>query len=94
MKKLKQVIEQKIRPALAAHNGDIELLEVTSDRFVRVRLTGACAACPGARQTMSETVETAIQESCPEIKGVLLVQQVSDELIDAALKILRKDQAQ
>lgn len=93
MEQMQQVIAQKVRPALNAHDGDIELVEVTSDGFVKVRFTGACAACPGAQQTLSELVETAIKEVCPEVKGVVLVQQVSESLINEALKILRKDRA-
>ncbi|WP_371372674.1 NifU family protein [Sporomusa aerivorans] len=91
MEKMQQVIEQKVRPALKAHNGDIELVEVTSDGLVKVRFTGACAACPGAQQTLAELVETAIKEACPEVKGVVLLQQVSEQLIEQALKILRKE---
>ncbi|MBP2638640.1 MAG: nfuA [Firmicutes bacterium] len=91
MEKMQQVIEQKVRPALNGHNGDIELVEVTSDGFVKVRLTGACASCPGAQQTLSDIVGASIKEVCPEIKGVVLVQQVSENLINEALKILRKD---
>jgi len=91
MEKIQQIIEQKIRPALHAHNGDIELVEVTSDGFVKVRFIGACATCPGAAQTMTEVVEATLREVYPEIKGVIAVHQVSDDLINQALKILRKD---
>jgi len=93
MEKIQQVIEQKIRPILKAHNGDIELVEVTSDGFVKVKLIGACATCHGAEQTMSDLVEVALKEVYPEMKGVITVCQVSDDLINQALKILRKDQS-
>ena len=53
--------------------------------------TGACAACPGAQATINEVVETALRDACPEIKGVIPVAQVDQELIDIALKILRRD---
>lgn len=91
MEKMQQIIEQKVRPVLQAHNGDIELVEVTADGVVKVRLTGACATCPGAQQTLSELVETAIKEACPEVKEIVLLQQVSEQLIEQALKILRKE---
>ncbi len=91
MENLQRTIETKIRPVLQSHEGDIELVEVTADGFVKVRLTGACSACPGAQQTISEVVETALRESCPDVKGVVLVTQVNQDLIDMALKILRKD---
>jgi Fe-S cluster biogenesis protein NfuA len=88
---IKKVIEEKIRPILHAHNGDVEFVEITADGYVKVRLTGACATCPGAQQTLSEVVETELQDAFPEIKGVTPVYQVSDELLNEALKILRKD---
>ncbi len=90
MEKMQKIIKEKAHSVLSAHNGDIELMEVTSDGFVKVRLTGACATCPSAQQTMSEVMEAAVKEAYPESKGVILVHQVSDELIHQALKILRK----
>ncbi len=93
MDNIKKIIAEKIRPALDVHNGDIELLEVTDDHCVKVRLTGSCATCPGSQQTMTEIVERTLKESCPEIKKVISVCQVSDELINQALKILRRDRS-
>ena len=90
MEKIEQIIEEKIRPVLHEHNGDIEVVEITSDGFIKVRLTGACATCPGAQQTMAEVVETQLKAVYPEIKGVIAVYQVSENLINQALKILRK----
>jgi len=91
MEKVRQAIEQKVRPVLKAHNGDIELVEVTAEGFVKVKFSGACATCHGAEQTMSELVEVTLKEVYPEIKGVIMVYQVSDDLINQALQILRKD---
>lgn len=91
MEKVREILSQKVLPVLQKHNGGIELVEVTPDGYVKVKLTGACSACPGAQQTMSEIVEADLKEACPEIKGVIPVHQVSDELIQEALAILRKD---
>ncbi len=91
MDQLQKVIDEKVRPLLQAHGGDLELLEITADGFVKVRLAGACSTCPSAQQTLSELVETALKEACPEIKGVVAVTQVSQSLIDEALSILRKE---
>lgn len=90
MEELQKAIEKKVRPLLQEHGGDIDLVEVTTDGFVKVRLTGACSACPGVQETLSELVETTLKEVCPEIKGVIPVTQVNQELIDMALKILRR----
>lgn len=90
MAALERVIEEKVRPPLQAHQGDIELIGVTPEGFAQIRLTGACSTCPGAQQTVSELIESAIKDACPEIKGVIPVFQVSEELINMALQLLRK----
>ena len=90
MEQLQQVIETQIMPLLKMHGGDIELQEVTTDGLVKVRLTGACSSCPGAQQTLREVVETALKEACPDVKGVVAIAQVNQQLIDEALAILRK----
>ncbi|MBU2699222.1 Fe-S cluster biogenesis protein NfuA [Sporomusaceae bacterium BoRhaA] len=92
MNSIEQIIEQKIRPILQSHEGDIDYLDTTEDGFVRVRLTGACSTCSGARQTLKEVVEQVIQAERPEIKGVVPVFEVSEDLIQQALHILRKGQ--
>lgn len=89
--KIEEIISRKIRPVLRADNGDITLLEITSDATVKVKLSGACATCPGAEHTLSELVSSELMEACPEIKRVIQVNQVSDELISQALNILRKN---
>ena len=91
MEEISQIIESKIRPILQLHNGDIELMEITADGYVKVKLSGTCATCPGAQQTLSEVVESALKEVCPEIKGVIPVYQVSEHLINQALTILRRN---
>ena len=94
MEEIVQIIECKIRPILQLHNGDIELMEITADGYVKVKLSGACATCPGAQQTLSDVVESALKEVLPEIKGVIPVYQVSEHLINQALTILRKNERQ
>jgi Fe-S cluster biogenesis protein NfuA len=88
--RVEQILEEKVRPSLRAHQGDIELMEITSDRIIKVRLTGACATCPGAQQTMEAVVRTELMKGWPGIKDVVLSYQVNDELMEQALKILRK----
>jgi Fe-S cluster biogenesis protein NfuA len=90
MNKIEQIIEAKIRPLLQAHQGDIEYVETTVEGLVRVRLTGACSTCSGAQQTLQDIVETAIRAECPEVKDVIPVFEVSDDLIQQALAILHK----
>lgn len=61
---------EEIRPALQADGGNIELVDVTSDGVVKVRLTGACGCCPMSTYTLKLGVEQKLKEAVPEIKKV------------------------
>ncbi len=61
----------RVRPYLQSDGGDIELLEVTDDLSVKVKLTGACHGCPFSMQTLKAGVEQAIMKEVPEIKRVI-----------------------
>ena len=62
----------KIRPALQADGGDVELVEVT-DGVVKVRLTGACGGCPMATMTLKNGVERVLKQMIPGVKNVVSV---------------------
>ena len=70
--KIEKVIE-KVRPSLQMDGGDIELVEVTDDGIVKVRLQGACAHCPMSQITLKQGVEAAIKKEVPEVKEVISV---------------------
>lgn len=61
----------RVRPYLQSDGGDIELLDVTDDLSVKVRLKGACHGCPYSMQTLKAGVEQAILKEVPEIKKVI-----------------------
>jgi Fe-S cluster biogenesis protein NfuA len=63
----------KIRPALQADGGDVELVEVTEDGVVKLKLTGACAGCPMSTITLKNGIERILREQIPEIKEVVPV---------------------
>ena len=70
MKEQVEEIIGQIRPNLQADGGDIELIEVTDDGTVKVRLQGACRGCPGAAMTLKMGVERILKERVPEVKCV------------------------
>jgi Fe-S cluster biogenesis protein NfuA len=70
--RVKKVIE-KIRPQLQMDGGDVELLEVTEDGIVKVRLQGHCMGCAYAEQTLKLGIEKAIKQFVPEVKQVVQV---------------------
>lgn len=61
----------KIRPLLQADGGNVELVEVTAEGVVKVRLTGACAGCPMSQMTLKMGLERAIKQEVPEVKEVI-----------------------
>ncbi len=72
---MKERVEEalkKIRPALEADGGGIELVDVV-DGVVHVRLKGACQGCPGAQMTLKMGVERVLKEEVPEVKSVQAV---------------------
>ena len=63
----------KVRPSLNADGGDVELVEVTPDGVVKVRLTGACGGCPMSQMTLKMGIEKVLKEEVPEVKEVVAV---------------------
>ena len=66
-------ILNKIRPALERDGGNVELVEVSDDGTVKVKLTGACAGCPMSTMTLKMGIEKILKQEIPEIKEVVAV---------------------
>lgn len=62
---------QDVRPSLQADGGDIELVSVSDDGLVKVRLKGACGSCPMATMTLKNGVESYLKKVIPEVKEVV-----------------------
>jgi len=65
-----QAVLDKIRPALQADGGDVELVDVTDDGVVKVSLQGACRGCPMSQLTLANGVERVLKENLPEVVRV------------------------
>ncbi len=68
-----EVSLEKVRPYLQADGGDIEVVELTDDNVLKVRLTGACHGCPFSMQTLKAGVEQSVKSDIPEIEEVIAV---------------------
>jgi len=88
-----------VRPYLESHGGNVELVEITQPDTVIIRLLGACDGCPASSLTLSEGVEKAIKEYCPEIttikkaKGGVTAAPVSDVRVDFVSPFARSEDA-
>lgn len=67
--KIQEALDQ-IRPAIQMDGGDVELVDVTEDNIVQVRLMGACHGCPMSLLTLQAGIERVIRARVPEIQGV------------------------
>lgn len=68
--KVQKIIDEKINPALGTHGGSCELVDVTSENVVQVKLKGACGGCPGALITLKGFVLETLKAEVPEITDV------------------------
>jgi Fe-S cluster biogenesis protein NfuA len=63
----------KIRPMLQADGGNVELVEVTDDGVVKLKLTGSCGCCPMSQMTLKMGIERILKEEIPEIKEIIAI---------------------
>ncbi|MCL1885199.1 MAG: NifU family protein [Dehalococcoidia bacterium] len=73
MDDLKERVEaslDKVRPALVADGGNVELVDVT-DGIVKVKLVGHCAGCPMSMMTLKNGIERILKQEIPEVKQVI-----------------------
>ncbi|QMS86925.1 NifU family protein [Nostoc edaphicum CCNP1411] len=68
-----QTALEEVRPSLKSHNGDIELVAIKPPDTVEIMLIGTCSSCPASTLTLSQGVEQAIKNHCPEITKVVAV---------------------
>ncbi|MCM8796197.1 MAG: NifU family protein [Candidatus Omnitrophica bacterium] len=62
---------EKIRPMLVADGGNVDLVEVTDDGVVKLRLTGSCGSCPMSQMTLRMGIERLLKQEVPEVKEVI-----------------------
>jgi Fe-S cluster biogenesis protein NfuA len=70
LEEVKKVLDL-IRPALQADGGDVELVEVTEDGVVKVKLVGACGHCPMSTMTLKNGIEKTLKQKVPGVKEVV-----------------------
>ncbi|GJQ26041.1 MAG: NifU family protein [Phycisphaerae bacterium] len=66
-------IIRQLRPAVQSDGGDIELVDITQEGVVRVRLHGACIGCPSAAMTLKMGVEASLKKHLPQVREVVCV---------------------
>ncbi len=90
IEQLEKVLDEKVRPSLALHSGNVEIYSFENN-ILRVKLTGQCSGCPSAHTTNEELIAAPIKETFPEIADVILVEGVSDDLLNFARRVLNHE---
>lgn len=72
----------EIRPYVASHGGDIQIVEVTPDKVLRLQLIGACGTCPLSMVTVKLGIQKLLAEKVPELTSV---EAITEEDLDIAL---------
>ena len=65
-----EIALQSIRPFLQRDGGDVEFVELTEEKIVKVKLIGACETCSMSAMTLKAGIEESIKNVIPEIKSV------------------------
>ena len=69
-RKIDTLLEEQVRPGLAAHGGNVEVIDVDNDQ-VFLKLTGGCHGCSASSATLKQGIEKVIKQNFPEIKDVI-----------------------
>lgn len=73
MREQVESVLNEIKPSLQADGGDVELINVSEDGVIQVKLTGACGSCPMSQLTLKMGIERILKERVPEVKEVVAV---------------------
>ncbi|MEP7179728.1 MAG: NifU family protein, partial [Pseudonocardiales bacterium] len=75
---------ESVRPYLGSHGGDVELIDISDEGVVRLRLLGSCDGCPSSSVTLTLAVEGAVEAAAPEVVAIEV--QTNDDTAAAAAK--------
>ena len=77
--RINYVLYNEVNPALAAHGGEVSLLEITEDEYAILQFGGGCQGCGMVDQTLKGGVEKTLLEQLPQLKGVRDMTDHSDK---------------
>jgi Fe-S cluster biogenesis protein NfuA len=87
---IEDVLDKYVRPKLAEHYGNVKVLAFNYG-VLELKLTGQCSNCPSSRFTAEDLIEKELKEHIPEVKAVVLINSVSDDLLSFAQKLLKHE---
>lgn len=70
LRKIEKLLDQQIRPALAQHGGNVELVDIDNNRLF-LKLLGGCQGCSSSKATLTDGIEKAVKAKYPDIEEVV-----------------------
>lgn len=70
LRKLEALFDEQVRPALAAHGGNVEIIDLDNDKLF-VRLSGGCQGCSSSKATLKDGIQTLVKQKFPTITEVV-----------------------
>jgi Fe-S cluster biogenesis protein NfuA len=70
LRKLEILFDEQVRPALAAHGGNVEIVDLDNNKLF-LRLQGGCQGCSSSTATLKEGIQTLVKQNFPEITDVI-----------------------
>ena len=90
LEQVEQVLDERVRPHLHEHHGDVEIEELDEQGVLKVRLLGQCSGCPSAALTTEMLIADEVRAALPEVTSVLLLGGVSASLLAQARDIMAR----
>jgi len=70
IRKIEKLMDEQIRPALASHGGNVEIIDIDNGKLF-LRLEGGCQGCSSSSATLRDGIARLVQETYPEINEVI-----------------------
>ena len=70
IRKIENLMDEQVRPALAAHGGNVEIVDLDNNKLF-LRLQGGCQGCSSSSATLKDGIERLIKQTFPEIEEVV-----------------------
>jgi Fe-S cluster biogenesis protein NfuA len=89
LEKIEKVLDEKIRPILREHGGNVQIQSFV-DGTLRVKSLGGCAHCPSGMFEIEHLITDGVRTTIPEVRSVIVVTGVSDGLLETARALMSK----
>ena len=70
IRQMEKLFDEQVRPALAAHGGDVEIVDIDNNKLF-LKLSGGCQGCSSSQATLTQGIQTLVKEKFPDIEEIV-----------------------